>query len=257
MLQQTPVSRVLGPWHAWMERWPRPALLAAAPSGEAVRAWGRLGYPRRALRLHAAATAITEHHDGEVPDTYEELVQLPGIGDYTAAAVASFAFGRRHVVLDVNVRRLLARLADGQAHPPAAIRAWERQQAASFMPPEAATAAKWAAASMELGAVVCTSRSPTCEACPVADRCRWRKLGHPAGEHAPRTQTYEGTDRQCRGRILSVLRDADTAVPTSDLARVWPPESAQDPDQFDRALAGLAADGLIAQVSPGWWSLPQ
>ena len=107
MLQQTPVARVLPVHEAWLERWPTPASLAAEPSGEAVRAWGRLGYPRRALRLHAAAVAIVGRYDGAVPDSYDELITLPGVGDYTAAAVASFAFGRRHVVLDTNVRRVL------------------------------------------------------------------------------------------------------------------------------------------------------
>src|SRR3954470_7118450 len=108
MLQQTPVARVVPAWQEWMQRWPTPADLAAEPAGEAVRAWGRLGYPRRALRLHTAARAIVEQHGGEVPASYDDLRALPGVGDYTAAAVATFAHGRRHVVLDTNVRRVLA-----------------------------------------------------------------------------------------------------------------------------------------------------
>lgn len=118
MLQQTPVARVLPIWRRWMERWPTPAALAAEPSGEAVRAWGRLGYPRRALRLHACAVAITERHGGQVPSSYEALRELPGIGAYTAAAVASFAYRQRHAVLDTNVRRVLARLIGGVEYPP-------------------------------------------------------------------------------------------------------------------------------------------
>ena len=113
MLQQTPVARVLPVWAAWLERWPTPAALAAEEPGEAVRAWGRLGYPRRAQRLHAAATAIRDEHGGEVPADFEALRGLPGVGEYTAAAIASFAHGRRHVVLDTNVRRVLE---IGRAH---------------------------------------------------------------------------------------------------------------------------------------------
>ena len=119
MLQQTPVARVLEPWRQWIDRWPTPSALAAAPAGEAVRAWGRLGYPRRALRLHRAAEAITEQHGGEVPTELADLLALPGVGSYTAAAIASFAYGQRHVVLDTNVRRVLARVAAGEGAPAA------------------------------------------------------------------------------------------------------------------------------------------
>ena len=109
MLQQTPVARVEPVWHEWMARWPEPAGLAAAAPGDAVRAWGRLGYPRRALRLHAAATAMVQRHGGRVPDSHAELLDLPGVGAYTAAAVASFAFGRHATVVDTNIRRVHAR----------------------------------------------------------------------------------------------------------------------------------------------------
>src|SRR5690606_7452204 len=109
MLQQTPVVRVLPAWMSWMERWPTPAHLAAASQADAVRAWDRLGYPRRAKRLWECAGEIVRRHGGEVPDDEEELLALPGIGAYTAAAVRSFAFGRRAVVLDTNVRRVIAR----------------------------------------------------------------------------------------------------------------------------------------------------
>ncbi len=126
MLQQTPVSRVLPMHAAWMERWPTPADLAAAPTGEAVRMWGRLGYPRRALRLHAAATVIVEQHDNVVPSEYEHLLALPGVGDYTASAIASFAYGKRHVVLDTNVRRVFARAVSGVAFPTPAPQRWDK-----------------------------------------------------------------------------------------------------------------------------------
>src|SRR4051794_32122174 len=179
MLQQTPVSRVLPVWTAWMERWPSPAELVEAGAGEAVRAWGRLGYPRRALRLHAAATAIQERHHGDVPDTYEELLALPGIGDYTASAVASFAFGRRHAVLDTNVRRVLARADGGVEQPGPSVTRAERLRAEALLPDEPGVAAEWAVGVMELGALVCTATSPRCSACPVVDLCRWQSAGRP------------------------------------------------------------------------------
>lgn len=249
MLQQTPVARVRQPWAAWLERWPTPADLAAAPAGEAVRAWGRLGYPRRALRLHAAAQTITSRHGGRVPAEVAELIALPGVGTYTAAAVASFAYRRRAVVLDTNVRRLLTRLVFGDAQPgPAPTRA-ERALADRWAPGEGVRAARWAVASMELGALVCSARSPRCEDCPVADRCAWRRAGHPPASGLPRRgQTYAGTDRQCRGALLAVFRASDEPVPYAELARAWP----QAPPQRDRALRSLVDDGLVVAAGPGW-----
>jgi len=167
MLQQTPVSRVLPVYEQWLSRWPTPAALAADPAGEAVRAWGRFGYPRRALRLHAAATAIAQLHGGQVPRDHAQLLALPGIGEYTAAAVASFAYGQRHAVLDTNVRRVFARAVTGTQYPPQATTAAERRTAAGLLPAEEAVAARWAAATMELGALVCTARSPECVRCAV------------------------------------------------------------------------------------------
>ena len=177
MLQQTPVARVLPVHEQWVERWPTPADLAAEATGEAVRAWGRLGYPRRALRLHAAATAIVENHGGAVPDAYADLIALPGVGDYTAAAIASFAHGRRHVVLDTNVRRVLARIAGGVELPGPSVTKAERETAAALLPADAPTAATWSVAVMELGALVCTATGPRCGECPVADLCAWRAAG--------------------------------------------------------------------------------
>ncbi|MFC1437832.1 A/G-specific adenine glycosylase [Streptacidiphilus sp. N1-10] len=252
MLQQTPVKRVLPMYQAWMERWPTPADLAAAPAGEAVRAWGRLGYPRRALRLHAAATAITEQHGGEVPLDHAALLALPGVGEYTAAAVASFAHRQRHVVLDTNVRRVFARLVDGREYPPVATTAAERRTAAELLPDEPETAATWAVAVMELGALVCTARTPACGECPVARECAWRRAGYPAHDGPPRKgQTYAGTDRQVRGKLLAVLREAHGEVPQSALDSVW-----ADSVQRGRALDGLVADGLVEPVAPGVYRLP-
>ena len=251
MLQQTPVVRVLPVWEAWMLRWPTPAALAAEPSGEAVRAWGRLGYPRRALRLHAAAAAIVEQHGGEVPDGYDDLLALPGVGDYTAAAVASFGFGRRHVVLDTNVRRVLARVLAGAELPAPGVTKAERALAESVLPHDD-TASVWSVAVMELGALVCTAASPRCADCPATRLCAWQEAGRPAYAGPERkVQTWAGTDRQCRGRLLAVLRDADGPVHRSALDAVW-----DKADQRDRALAGLLDDGLAVQVGPDMFALP-
>lgn len=250
MLQQTPVARVLPVYEAWLERWPTPADLAAEPSGEAVRAWGRLGYPRRALRLHAAATAIVERHGGRVPADRDELLALPGVGDYTAAAITSFAFGGRAVVMDTNIRRALARVVSGVEFPAPAVTADERRLATALLPDDDAHV--WAAATMELGALVCTARSPQCTVCPVADLCRWRAAGHPAHDGpARRGQSWQGTDRQCRGRLMAVLRDSTSPVPKSALDAVWP-----DAVQRERALDGLVADGLVEPVDDDVFALP-
>ncbi|XVQ10382.1 A/G-specific adenine glycosylase [Spirillospora sp. CA-255316] len=252
MLQQTPVARVLPVWHAWMGRWPTAAALAAEPSGEAVRAWGRLGYPRRALRLHAAATAIVERHDGEVPSSHEALLDLPGIGAYTAAAVASFAYRQRHAVLDTNVRRVLARLCSGEEYPPRSQTKAEVRLAESLLPLDPPTAARWSVAVMELGALVCTARTPRCVDCPVIARCAWQRAGRPAYDGPPRRgQTYAGTDRQCRGRLLAVLRDAEGPVTKPALDAVW-----SDPVQRERALDALVADGLVDPLDDGRYALP-
>lgn len=245
MLQQTPVARVLPVHGRWLERWPTPADLAVEPTGEAVRAWGRLGYPRRALRLHAAATAIVQRYGGEVPADYDELLTLPGIGDYTAAAVATFAFGHRHVVLDTNVRRVLARALGGVEFPPASVTRAERDLAASVLPEDDADAATWAVAVMELGALVCTANTPACDSCPTADQCAWRAAGSPAYDGPPRkAQAWAGTDRQCRGRLLAVLRDADGPVHRRRLDAAW-----SDQEQRERCLQTLIGDGLVTQAA--------
>lgn len=252
MLQQTPVARVLPVHEAWLDRWPTPTALAADSSGEAVRAWGRLGYPRRALRLHAAAVAITDQHDGEVPSSYHDLLALPGIGDYTAAAVAAFAFGQRQVVLDTNVRRVLARTVSGVEFPARSVTRAERDLGAALLPADAPTAATWSVAVMELGALVCTADRPRCPDCPVREACAWQQAGAPAYDGPPRpVQGYAGTDRQCRGRLLAVLRDAPGAVAKERLDAVW-----DEPVQRERALASLLADGLLVRTSDDRYALP-
>ncbi|WP_328910849.1 A/G-specific adenine glycosylase [Streptomyces sp. NBC_00234] len=252
MLQQTPVSRVLPVYEQWMARWPRPADLAADAPGEAVRAWGRLGYPRRALRLHGAAQAIAERHGGDVPSEHNQLLALPGIGEYTAAAVASFAYGQRHAVLDTNVRRVFARAATGIQYPPNATTAAERKLARALLPDEDERAARWAAATMELGALVCTAKNEDCSRCPISGQCAWLLAGKPAHQGPPRRgQTYAGTDRQVRGRLLAVLREAVAPVGQSALDAVW-----DEPVQRARALDGLVADGLVEPLPEGRYRLP-
>ena len=249
MLQQTPVKRVLPVWGQWLARWPTPPELAADSPAEAIRAWGRLGYPRRAMRLHAAATAITAEHGGHVPDTYEALVALPGVGDYTAAAIVSFAFGGRAVVMDVNIRRFLARYLNGQPAPPAHVTAAERTLAASLVPD--AEPAVWAAATMELGQTICTARDPACDRCPVAAGCVWLAAGKPGSDQrTTRPQRYEGTDRYVRGLIMARLREGPAN--TQALRALWP----SDPTQLDRALDSLVADGLVDPSSPARFTLP-
>jgi A/G-specific adenine glycosylase len=248
MLQQTPVARVLPVWSEWMRRWPTPAALASEPAGEAVRAWGRLGYPRRALRLHAAAVAIVREHGGVVPLDPAVLRALPGVGAYTAAAVAAFAGGARVAVLDTNVRRVYARVYDGAADAAGSPTVAERAGALARVPDPPGP---YSVAVMELGALVCTARAPRCGSCPVAAQCRWRAAGFPASERRGRTQTYAGTDREVRGRLLAVLRDASRPVARAALDVAWP-----DAVQRDRALASLVADGLAEHTGDGRYRLP-
>lgn len=249
MLQQTPVVRVIPRIEQWLERWPSPADLAASPPGDAVRAWERLGYPRRALNLHAAATAITERHGGVVPSDVGDLLALPGIGDYTARAVASFAYGLRHPVVDTNVRRVLARAVAGQgeAGPPSTKRDLAAMEA--ILPEDPQDARLTNAAVMELGAVVCTARAPRCDACPLIDVCAWRAAGYPAyeGPRAAVQKRFEGSDRQVRGLIMAELRASDIPVTAAEVESVWP-----DAAQRDRALEGLLADGLVVAVDGGY-----
>ena len=251
MLQQTPVARVEPIWRAWMQRWPTPADLAAATPAEVIRAWGKLGYPRRALRLHAAANALVERHDGRVPDDLDALLALPGIGDYTAGAILAFAYQRPALALDTNVRRVLARHDGGRAYPAASITAAERARASELMA-TSGDGAQWMAALMELGALICTSASPHCEKCPVAEGCRWRALGYPDDAPRPRRQPrYDGSDRQARGALLDVLRAADGPVSKKRLDLAW-----ADMSQRERALDSLVADGLVEAMPRGRFTLP-
>jgi A/G-specific adenine glycosylase len=257
MLQQTPVSRVLPIWTHWLHRWPEPADLAAGPPADAIRAWGRLGYPRRALRLHATAGILVDRHGGAVPADPPSLRQLPGVGEYTAAAVACFAFGDRQVVLDTNVRRVLARLVTGQDRPTGSVTVAERALARELLPGEPDRAVRWAAGIMELGALICTSRSPDCPHCPVRDQCRWRRDGRPAGDGTNRrSPPYHGTDRFVRGLLLAALRDSDRPLTGPGIIRAVPDDALRDPGQRDRCLDSLVADGLVEPMPRGRFRLP-
>ena len=252
MLQQTPVARVEAPWRAWLERWPRPSAMAAAPAADVLRAWGRLGYPRRALRLHAAAAAIAAEHGDVVPADVEALESLPGIGTYTARAVAAFAHGQRVPVVDTNVRRVVARAVHGDAEAgPAAAR--DLADVEVLLPQETADAATMSAALMELGATVCVARGPRCADCPILGRCAWQRRGRPAWDGpVRRAQTWAGTDRQVRGRLLDVLREAPGPVAAQALEAAWP----TDPGQRAKCLDSLLVDGLVEQLDDGRFALP-
>ncbi len=249
MLQQTPVNRVLPKWIEWMERWPTPADLAQATPAEVITAWGRLGYPRRALRLHTAAQIIRDDFKNEVPDDEITLQMLPGIGQYTAAAIAAFAFEQRTLVMDVNIRRLLTRVIDGNEHPRPAPTTRERAARLTLLPQKKAHV--WAAATMELGAIVCTSSNPKCELCPVIGACNWRKNGYPKTDLIRKSQDWHGTDRKCRGTIVQALRE-NASLTKNAIKKLWPDES-----QVEKALVTLLEDQLIQSLPRTRYRLPQ
>lgn len=249
MLQQTPVQRVLPVYTEWMKRWPTPAHLAKASPAEVITAWGRLGYPRRALRLHECAKVITDELNGLIPNTEIELRKLPGIGEYTAAAMVAFAFEGRSLVLDINIRRLFSRLYKGEESPTTAPTKAERLEYAQYVP--AKQAHLWAAATMELGALICTAKNPLCGRCPVAQECAWRSLDYPASTRIKRTQTWHGTDRQCRGTIVQALRE-NSILNKNQIHLLW-----DVPSQVEKAILTLLDDGLIEERRKNTFSLPR
>ncbi|BCO60608.1 adenine DNA glycosylase [Mycobacterium intracellulare] len=250
MLQQTPVARVLPIWSDWVRRWPTPSATAAASAADVLRAWGKLGYPRRAKRLHECATVIARDHDDVVPDDVDTLLTLPGVGSYTARAVACFAYRRRVPVVDTNVRRVVARVVHGLADAGAPSATRDHGDVSALLPDDA-TAPQFSVALMELGATVCTARTPRCGLCPLG-QCAWRRAGYPAAQGPPRrVQTYAGTDRQVRGRLLDVLRAKDSPASRAELDVAWLTDTAQR----DRALYSLLADGLVTQTRDGRFAL--
>lgn len=273
MLQQTQVDRVLPRYREWITRWPTAADLAAAAPADALRAWDRLGYPRRALWLHRAATEIASTHGNRVPRSIETLETLTGVGPYTARAVAVFAYGDRHPVVDTNTRRVIARAVHGLAAA-GAPRPRDLTDMEQLLPKALPDAQRTNAAMMELGAVVCTARAPQCAACPIAPWCEWRGAGYPqnAPKKASTQAKFAGSDRQARGRIMALLRHSAAAVPLADAlaagATVEPTSrphtvtsnsnaelAASRQAQAVRALNSLLADGLLVSVD-GLISLP-
>jgi A/G-specific adenine glycosylase len=248
MAQQTPAARVAPLWVEWIERWPTVSDLANASPADVVRAWGKLGYPRRALNLHAAATRIRDEFGGEVPTDVDALESLPGIGSYTARAVAAFAFGHRVPVVDTNIRRVLARAVLGIAEPePPRVRA-DMELMDSVLPASAKESVAVNAGIMELGAVICTARAPKCGECPIAQQCAWALAGFP--ENAGRTRTpqkkYEGSVRQARGVILALARASETVTAAAIALAV------SDNVRRELALEGLLSDGLIVDTEQGF-----
>jgi len=251
MLQQTPVARVEPVWREWLDRWPAAADLAAATPADVIRAWGKLGYPRRALRLREAAVAVVERHGGVVPADVAELEALPGIGTYTARAVACFGHGTPQPVVDTNVRRVVARLVHRRAEAGNA-RAADLSDIAALAPADSELAVRFSVAVMELGALVCVAGTPRCGVCPVRDRCAWRLAGCPPYDGPPRrVQKFTGTDRQVRGRLLDVHRAAHEPVAAAVLDRAW-----DDAVQRSRCLDSLLTDGLVEQTKDGAYTLP-
>jgi A/G-specific adenine glycosylase len=250
MLQQTPVSRVEPIWCDWVQRWPTASATAAASAGDVVRAWGKLGYPRRAKRLHECATVIARDHGDVVPDDLDILLTLPGVGSYTARAIACFAYRQPVPVVDTNVRRVVARVVHGRADAAAPSAVRDHADVSALLPGDG-SAHRFSAALMELGAIVCTARTPRCGLCPVS-ACQWRQAGYPPTDGpARRPQAYAGTDRQVRGRLLDVLRDSEFPVTRAELDVAW----VTDTEQRDRALNSLLADGLVVQTIDGRFAL--
>ncbi|BDR54265.1 adenine glycosylase [Bombiscardovia apis] len=229
--------------------WPDAAALANASAAEVITAWGRLGYPRRALRLKECAVQVRDRFNNELPQTYDELISLPGIGDYTASAVLSFAYGQRVPVLDTNIRRVLTRVFAGVESHGGSTKPQDRELAQEALPEGAEAAAVWNQATMELGALVCMAKSPACQECPLCDMCAFLAAGRPGlgeGRTRPR-QRFQGTDRQVRGIVLAALRPLDSGqtLPKEQVDELW-----SDAAQLGSCLASLDEDGLI-EIEPG------
>jgi len=246
MLQQTQVARVVPRYEAFLARFPTPAATAAAPVAEVVRAWAGLGYNRRAVNLHRAATEVVAGHGGDLPTTLAELVALPGVGPYTARALLAFAYELDVGVVEVNSARVLARAVAGRPlDAPAA------QALADALVPKGRGWA-WNQAMLDLGAIICTKAAPQCQACPLRRCCTWLTAG--AGRAADpaigsagcgsRQSTFAGSDRQGRGRLVDALRRGPVAQYGLAEAAGWP----DDPDRAARVAAGLVADGLAVMV---------
>jgi A/G-specific adenine glycosylase len=252
MLQQTQVDRVVPRYRAFLERFPDPAACAAAPPAEVLRAWEGLGYNRRAVNLHRAATAIVEEHGGEVPDDLDRLISLPGVGPYTARAVLVFAFEHDLGVVDTNAARFLARAVAGERLTPKVAQRLADEQV------PAGQGWAWNQAVLDLGATVCTKRSPRCDRCPLTASCAWVRAGRPHPDPAEqsagtsgRQSRFDGSDRQGRGRIVQALRTGPIEIVRLPDVAGW----CDEPDRARRIADGLVVEGLAEYVD-GQLSLP-
>jgi A/G-specific adenine glycosylase len=246
MAQQTQISRVDTAWEVFMQRYPTPAALAEARTADVVRAWAGLGYNRRALNLQRAATAIMLEHAGRVPATIEELETLPGVGPYTARAVAAIAFGVPVAAVDTNVRRVVTRVIGRPLSP-----ARTQQQADALV--DVADPATWTQASMELGAMICVARAPRCADCPVSAWCASAgQVETPARKARSTEMAFELTTRWLRGRIVDRLR----ALDDGQWERLPDAIGAHGEDEIEAAAEALAREGLLQRRPDGAVRLP-
>lgn len=241
MLQQTQTSRVVGPWRSFHDAYPTPKDCADASLESVLQRWSGLGYHRRAKALHDAARMIRDEFNGEVPSDVDDLLRLPGVGDYTARAVASFAYGKPVAVLDTNVGRVLARALENRT-----LRPGEARDASQALLPRRDSAA-FNQAMLDLGAQFCRA-SPRCADCPVARVCRWRQEG--GGDPAPKSaavsrpqSAFAGSDRQARGRVLAALREEPLSR-TRLLARLGDVGD----DRAAKVISSLMRDGLVGRT---------
>ena len=252
LAQQTQAARAAAAWPRFLERFPDVTTLAAAAPAEVLRAWQGLGYNRRALALHRTARAVEER--GGWPDTVEELAALPGIGPYTARAVACFALEHRVAPVDTNVARVLARSLAGA--DPAQLTPAARQRLADRAMPEGQPWA-WSSALMDVGALHCRPR-PRCDGCPLAPSCRWRALGPDAPPPRPRAQApFATSDRRWRGAVVRALAGAPDGLDRAALAdAVQAADAGRPAGWFEALLHRLEAEGMVATGADGRLRLP-
>jgi len=252
MLQQTQVERVLPYYRRWLERWPTVASLAGAGPSDAIREWAGLGYNRRALNLHRLAIVVCETHGGQIPSEVALLRTLPGVGAYTASAVASFAFDQAVPVADTNISRVVARVILGCASQKE-VQGRELAAATAALLPTSGIR-DHNLALMDLGATVCSARAPRCDACPLGRLCAWREAGFPKPVRpaVPAAERFEHTARFARGRIVDALR-AEPELPEFTLKALLPERHAA---RLATYLAGLEREGLIERLDTGAWALP-